>query len=137
MIREGFTIMDLFGRKNQGRVNPFARQVRIMRFSDDDLNLLYDASLEFGAHYNRPLIEWTREFWPDRNEETRDNISRRIATVRAEINNYISDQYDYKAGKLTVSEKQVKNWIKQHYPWMTPENIAHGYSQGMYFALRG
>jgi len=102
-----------------------------------DLNLLYDKSLEFGKHWLRPLVEWARELWPQRDIEKQTEISQYIEKVRDEINEYIYDKYDRSVDKLTVSDENVKTWIRKNYPWMSEENISHAYSQGMYYAWRG
>lgn len=108
-----------------------------MQYSEEDLNLLYEKSLEFGEHWRRPLTEWAQELWQEWDKEKQAEISRYIKTVRSEIEEYINDKYDWKAEKLTESEEEIKSWIKCQYKWMSRANIAHGYSQGRYYAWHG
>ena len=102
-------------------------------FEKEDLNLLYECALEWGEHWLRPLIEWAKELFPEWDEEKQIEICAYIDSVRDEINDYISDRYDQEKHP----KENVKNWIKQKFPWMTDDLVARGYSQGMYYAWHG
>ena len=104
-------------------------------YDDDDLNLLFDAALEWGENLGRPLIEWTREYWPEWDGATQTTVAAYIDSVRSAIKSYIWDAYKSTDG--TVQKVQIMEWIVSQYPWMTTDNAAHAYSQGMFYAWYG
>lgn len=108
-----------------------------MQYSDDELNLLYAKSLEWGEHRLRPIIKWAQKLWPEWDAEKQAEISDYINAVCSKINDHIDSTYDRKAEKFTESGEQCDSWIKSQYPWMTSENIGHGKWQGMYYAWHG
>ena len=101
-----------------------------------DLNIIYDASLEFGENWRRPITELTRERLPNIDESLLLEMSNYIEEVREDIEQLVYDNYaDIIAKK--ISEKEVKDKILGSYPWMNNENVNHGFSQGMYYAWHG
>ncbi len=102
-----------------------------------NLNILFDASLEFGSNWMRPIKELAQERLPELTEEESSEISLYIEQVRSDINGFISDKYDYRIQNTVIAAAEIKQWIKENYTWMNKKNISHAYSQGMYYAWHG
>ena len=100
------------------------------------LNILYEAALEFGINWRRPLKELASERLPNLQQSDREELCLSVGKAREAIEKYVENHYEYKKG-LTVPEEEAFLWIKQNYPWMSRRNIARGISQGLYYAWHG
>lgn len=105
----------------------------------DDLNILYEASIEWGKHYDRDLEEWSKELFPKMSTEARAEIAAYIGTVKEEIYDYIWKNYTFDEVNTNGNQVQagVKEWIRSGYPWMNEENIANVTNKGMYWVWKG
>ena len=103
---------------------------------DTYMNILYDAALEFGANWRRPLVELANERLPNLNQSDCEELCFLVERAREGIEKYIENHYEFEKG-LTVPEEEVILWIKQNYPWLSDKNISHGMSQGLYYAWHG
>ena len=100
------------------------------------LNKLYDASLQFGKNWMRPLPELAIKRFPNLTETERDSMCRCVDIARDSINEYVQRHYDYEKG-LNIAKEEAVLWIQQKFPWMSKKNISHGISQGLYYAWHG
>jgi hypothetical protein len=100
------------------------------------LNILFDAALEFGQYWRRPVIEWVEELLPELDPARQKRVSGYIAQVRGAIEDYAADRYAEAAPEQT-SAQTIYAWIGQNYPWMDDDNLRRAYSQAMYYAWHG
>ena len=100
------------------------------------MNILYDAALEFGANWRRPLIELAKEKLPNHNQPEYEELCFLVEKARKDIEKYIECHYEYGKG-LVLPMKEVISWIKQNYPWMSNKNVSHGINQGLCYAWHG
>ena len=111
--------------------------------SAKDLNTVYAASLEFGKHWRDPIADLARERLPARSAEYRDSLATQVDTCRREIEEYIQSQCHLRAvfhphgvGWSRAEEREARQWIALHYPWMNGRNQSHAVSQGLFYAQR-
>jgi hypothetical protein len=100
------------------------------------LNILYDAALEFGSNWRRPLNELANERLPQNSHLDHEQLCVTVENARASIEKYIEEHFDYEKG-LTIPESNAILWIQQNFPWMNKKNISLAISQGMYYAWHG
>jgi hypothetical protein len=102
----------------------------------ENLNILFDAALEFGEHWRRPLLEWARELLPELDASRQEGVSRYIEQVRDEIEDYVAARYNESAPEQMAAE-EIRVWIRGSFPWMTEDNVRRAHSQAMYYAWHG
>jgi hypothetical protein len=104
----------------------------------EDLNVLYDAALEFGENWRRPLVELASERLPHLTAQQRDDLAEIVSTCRADIEEHVAELYET-YGDLWPdrAKREARDWIVDHFPWMNDANIDHGISQGVYYAWHG
>jgi hypothetical protein len=99
------------------------------------LNILYDAALEFGENFMRPVKELAQELLPELREPELTAICSYIEKVRDNVNELVYINY-IKYEHHEISQDEIKNIIRQRYLWMDENNISRGFAQGMYYAWR-
>ena len=106
--------------------------------SPEDLNVLYDAALEFGENFRRPVVELAAERLPHLEAEEQGELARLVTSCRAAVEEHIAEVYETYGDQWPDSAKlDAHDWIAESFPWMTDDNISHGISQGVYFAWHG
>ena len=107
-------------------------------YSPEDLNVLYDAALEFGENFRRPIVELAAERLPQLSSDVRLDMADLLERARREIELHIEHEYA-KYGDAWPDEAKVAvhDWITDYYPWMDERNVSHAISQGVYFAWHG
>jgi hypothetical protein len=104
----------------------------------EDLNVLYDAALEFGENFRRPVVELAAERLPHLPPEERERLAGAVTQCRADVEDHIVGMYaTYGDSWPDHAKDEAHDWIAEHFPWMSEENISHGISQGVYFAWHG
>lgn len=106
--------------------------------NEEILNMVYSASLEFGEHFHRPVIEIVEELYPRIDSDEKTSIAEYIEQTRDTIEQYFYDGYD--CGNENANkelQRRGKQWIKNKYSWMNCENVDRAASQGMYYAWHG
>ena len=103
---------------------------------DADLNALYDAALELGENWRRPVAELAAERLPHRSAEERADLARTVEACRTAVEAHVASVYTEDATAGAAMEA-ASRWVAEQYPWMTPENVQHGVSQGGYYAWHG
>jgi len=103
---------------------------------ENKLNKLYNASLQFGKNWMRPLPELACERFPNLSEIERDALCKCVDIARESVNEYVLKHYDNEKG-LSISKVEAVLWIQCNFPWMSKKNISHGISQGLYYAWHG
>jgi hypothetical protein len=107
-------------------------------FSPDDLNVLFDAALEFGTNWRRPIGDLAAERLPGRPDEFLEAIAAAVERYRCEIESRVEAQYEACSGAWTQAETaRVDSWLVERFGWMTPENRQHAIGQGVYYAWHG
>jgi hypothetical protein len=106
--------------------------------SEADLNELYDAALEFGANWRRPMRELAAERLVDRPQDYRDGIAAAVDECRTLIEGHIDSIHQQLQGQWTrAARDEVDAWLTQQFPWMTNRNRRHAINQGQYYAWHG
>jgi hypothetical protein len=103
-----------------------------------DLNVLYDASLEFGENWRRPISELAAERVPHLDPEDRASLVGLVETCRREVEAHIEEVYGVHGDSWPSDvEPAVRAWILQRFPWMSEANLSHAISQGVSYAWHG
>lgn len=104
----------------------------------DELNLVYSASLEFGANWRKPIPDIVKELLPELVKSEQLKLSQYIEETRKTIENHIYDSYNREDdSKNDNLSSEATAWVKSNYPWMNDDNVGHAVSQGIYYAWRG
>jgi hypothetical protein len=106
--------------------------------SPEDLNVLYDAALEFGENFRRPVVELAAERLPLLPTDVRSELADLVERTRTEVELHIEGEYArYGDAWPDEAKVAVHDWITDQYPWMDERNVSHAISQGVYFAWHG
>ena len=110
----------------------------MLAFKDSVLNDLYNASLQFGENWRKPIIELAEELYPNMPPIEQKELACYIKDTRDNIEKYIYDGY-YNTYKddTEMLRKKTSLYIENEYPWMNSYNVEHAISQGIYYAWRG
>ena len=103
-----------------------------------DLNVLYDAALEFGENFRRPIPDLAAERLPALGDSERSSLAEAVELCRRDIELHIEEEYArYGDDWPDDAKTAVHDWITERYPWMDEHNVQHAISQGVYFAWHG
>jgi hypothetical protein len=104
----------------------------------EDLNVLYDAALEFGENWRRPVDELAAERLPHLDEDDRAVLVGLVTACRQQVETHIEEVYAVHGDDWPSDvEPAVREWILDRFPWMTEANLSHAISQGVYYAWHG
>lgn len=104
-------------------------------FTDDELNVVYDASLEFGSDWRRPVAQLAAERLPGRSPEFYESIARAVASCRSEVESHVAHEHRRLQGTWTSQDEvAVDEWLSERFPWMSRGNRRRGLRQGQYYA---
>jgi hypothetical protein len=103
--------------------------------SNEDLNRLYAASLEFGANWRRPVPELAALHLTHLAEREQRAISSTVSQSRQEVEARIEATHVTINGSWTAQHvDDLEQWISERFPWMNADNRRHAISQGRYYA---
>jgi len=104
----------------------------------DDLNVLYDASLEFGENWRRPIAELAVQRLPHIGPDDRAVLVDAVERCRRDVESRVEEQYNrYGDSWPSDAEPEVRQWVTERYPWMSEQNLSHAIAQGVYYAWHG
>lgn len=100
---------------------------------DDTLrNQALKFSLEWGPERSVPLLEKMRRLDPQIDEKTVAELGK----LADEIQSYAWRQFQAAFAKR-ISEAEAAANIRKKFPFVSPENMSHLRTQGMYYAWKG
>ena len=103
-----------------------------------DRNLLFEAALEFGPDWRRPVGELAAERLPHLESDEIRSLSEEISTARTAIESWIANRcLDVGLNWSPSDHEDAKRYISANYPWMTSPNVTRAVSQGMYYVWHG
>lgn len=106
--------------------------------SPGDQNDLYHAALAFGSDWRRPLTDLADEKLPDVAREDRAALAASVDECRSAIEEHIATVHAAHHGRWRQSDvEELRAWIRERYPWMSPRNTERAISQGQYYAWHG
>lgn len=105
------------------------------KFSDDELNVVYDASLEFGKNWLRPVAELAAQRLPGRSPEFYAAVAGVVEACRSEVEQHVAQEHRRLNGKWSRRDAAaVDAWMSGRFPWMNGRNRKRALSQGQYYA---
>ncbi|MFC6006974.1 hypothetical protein [Angustibacter luteus] len=111
------------------------QDVRMAAPHDADLNRLFEAALEFGSNWRRPVAELAAELFPSQPQDGRDALVAAVELARSTIEAHIEEVHIRLGGQWpSGEEQQAEAWIADRYPWMTKKSRRRARSQGQYYA---
>ena len=103
-----------------------------------DLNRLYDASLEFGPNWRRPIPELAAERLTHLSLDEQAEISALVGECRGAVEDQVAKVHHEVGGDWTTAlVDEVEEWITARFPWVDADNRSHAISQGQYYAWHG
>jgi len=103
-----------------------------------DRNLLFEAALEFGPNWRRPVGELAAERLPHLDPDKMRKLSEEVSAARAAIEAWIANRcLDVGLDWSPSDHEDSKQYICAIYPWMTLPNVTRAVSQGMYYVWHG
>jgi hypothetical protein len=106
--------------------------------SQDALNALFDAALEFGENWRRDVASLAAERLPELDQAERDVIVKEVENARDSIEQWIVSRWELVHGDWSKADAGAAGaFIRATYPWMGERNVTHAISQGTYYAWHG
>ena len=89
-------------------------------------------TLGWGPERSKPLLDKMRTIYPEIDETTVNAL----AKLCGEVTSFAWRQYEQAFAK-SISESQAAGNIKERFPFVSPDNLSHLQTQGMYYAWHG
>jgi hypothetical protein len=106
--------------------------------SRDARNILFEASLEFGANWRRNIAELAAERLPRLSDVRRAALAREIEATRTAIEYWVLDRWETVGGAWSSADAEAaREFIATTYPWMDSDNSSRALNQATYYAWHG
>ena len=103
------------------------------RMDDETLNLGFSIAIEWGADWLKPIQSRLKTARPDLSQSQRKECNKIVQSAMTLGHQLVPE---FLAANL---ESDFDGWvaaIRQHYPWISDDNLNRCFSQGVYYTMQ-
>jgi hypothetical protein len=100
------------------------------------LNTGLDMAMEWGEHWLQPIQERLHKHYPHLSQTELDQYNEQCQAAMKYGHREVPICWQESAGKESAAQKLFDKRMRDHYPWVTSDNIGRLFSQGCYYAWK-